>query len=58
MELLVYFTLKEKYSKVKKLRSRLEEMNKIIINHGELSRCIDLASSLHRTQRIETIRLK
>jgi len=28
---------------------------KIIINHGELSRCIDLASSLHRTQRIETI---
>ena len=28
---------------------------KIIINHGELSRCIDLASSLHRTQKIETI---
>ncbi len=27
---------------------------KIIINHGELSRCIDLASSLHRTQSIET----
>tara|TARA_Y100000034_G_scaffold101783_1_gene126288 strand:+ start:4551 stop:6446 length:1896 start_codon:yes stop_codon:yes gene_type:complete len=28
---------------------------KIIINHGELSRCLDLASSLHRAQRVETI---
>ena len=30
MESLVNFALKEKYSKVKKLRSRLEEMNKLI----------------------------
>ena len=30
MESLVNFALKEKYTKVKKLRSRLEEMNKII----------------------------
>jgi hypothetical protein len=28
---------------------------KIIINHGEQSKCLDLASSLHRSQRIETI---
>ncbi len=28
---------------------------KIIINHGEPSRCLDLASSIHRTNRIETI---
>lgn len=28
---------------------------KIIINHGEPSRCIDLASTLHRAHRIETI---
>jgi len=28
---------------------------KIIINHGEPSRCIDLASSLHRMQKIETV---
>jgi uncharacterized protein len=27
---------------------------KIIINHGEPSRCLDLASSLHRAHRIET----
>lgn len=28
---------------------------KIIINHGEPSRCIDLASTIHRTQKIETV---
>ncbi len=28
---------------------------KIIINHGEPSRCLDLASSLHHTNRIETV---
>ena len=28
---------------------------KIIINHGEPSRCLDLASTLHRLYRIETI---
>jgi uncharacterized protein len=27
---------------------------KVILNHGEQSKCLDLASSLHRTQRIET----
>ncbi|MDP2947468.1 MAG: hypothetical protein Q8N88_05125 [Nanoarchaeota archaeon] len=30
MESLAYFALKEQYSKVRKLRSRLENMNKII----------------------------
>ncbi|PIN93221.1 hypothetical protein COU54_04095 [Candidatus Pacearchaeota archaeon CG10_big_fil_rev_8_21_14_0_10_31_24] len=30
MESLVNFALQEKYSKVKKLRSRLEEMNKLL----------------------------
>jgi len=28
---------------------------KIIINHGESSRCLDLASSLHKTYRVETV---
>ncbi|MFH1770389.1 MAG: beta-CASP ribonuclease aCPSF1 [archaeon] len=28
---------------------------KIIVNHGEASRCIDLAKSIHKTNRIETI---
>ncbi|NOZ80973.1 MAG: beta-CASP ribonuclease aCPSF1 [DPANN group archaeon] len=28
---------------------------KIIINHGENSRCLDLASSLHKTYRLETV---
>ncbi|PIN78222.1 beta-CASP ribonuclease aCPSF1 [Candidatus Woesearchaeota archaeon CG10_big_fil_rev_8_21_14_0_10_34_8] len=28
---------------------------KVIINHGESSRCLDLASSLHKVNRIETI---
>ena len=28
---------------------------KIIVNHGEASKCLDLASSLYRQQRIETI---
>lgn len=28
---------------------------KVIINHGEQSRSLDLASSLHKTQRVETI---
>ncbi len=28
---------------------------RILINHGEQSKCLDLASSLHRTQKIETI---
>ena len=28
---------------------------KIIINHGENSRCLDLASSLHKTFRVETV---
>jgi len=28
---------------------------KIIVNHGENSRCLDLASSLHRQYRIETV---
>jgi uncharacterized protein len=28
---------------------------KIIINHGEPSRCLDLASSIHRAQKVETI---
>ncbi len=27
---------------------------KIFINHGEVSRCLDLASSIHRTNKIET----
>jgi len=27
---------------------------KIIINHGEISRCLDLASTIHRANRIET----
>lgn len=27
---------------------------KIIVNHGESSRCLDLASSMHRTYRVET----
>jgi len=28
---------------------------KIVINHGEPSRCLDLASSIHRTNKIETV---
>jgi KH/beta-lactamase-domain protein len=28
---------------------------KIIINHGEQSKCLDLASSIHKSQRIETV---
>lgn len=28
---------------------------KILINHGEASRCLDLASSLHKTYRVETL---
>ena len=28
---------------------------KILINHGENSRCLDLASSLHKNYRVETI---
>ena len=28
---------------------------KVIINHGENSRCLDLASSIHKTFRIETV---
>jgi hypothetical protein len=28
---------------------------KIILNHGENSRCLDLASTLHKMYRIETI---
>ncbi len=28
---------------------------KIILNHGESSRCLDLASSLHKTYRLETL---
>ena len=35
---------------VRKLKPR-----KIIINHGESSKTLDLASSLHRANRIETI---
>jgi predicted metal-dependent RNase len=27
---------------------------KVIVNHGENSRCLDLASSLHKQYRIET----
>ena len=27
---------------------------KVIINHGESSRCLDLASAIHKTMRIET----
>ena len=27
---------------------------KVIVNHGESSRCLDLASSVHRQNRIET----
>ena len=27
---------------------------KVIINHGENSRCLDLASSIHKQNRIET----
>ena len=35
---------------------RLEpQPKKIIIVHGENSRCLDLASSLHKMQRVETI---
>jgi len=29
--------------------------NKIIINHGEQSKCLDLASTIHKLHRIETI---
>jgi len=38
-------------------RINLNELNpkKIIIVHGENSRCLDLASSLHKMQRVETI---
>ena len=28
---------------------------KVIVNHGEISRCLDLASSIYKTNRIETI---
>jgi predicted metal-dependent RNase len=28
---------------------------KVIVNHGEDSRCLDLASSVHKQMRIETI---
>ena len=28
---------------------------KVVINHGEPSRCLDLASSIHRTNKIETV---
>ena len=28
---------------------------KVIVNHGEASRCLDLASSLHKVHRIETV---
>ena len=28
---------------------------KVIINHGEPSRCLDLASSIHRTNKVETV---
>jgi len=28
---------------------------KVIINHGENSRCLDLASSIHKIYRIETV---
>ena len=28
---------------------------KVIINHGESSRCLDLASSIHKVNRVETI---
>jgi len=27
---------------------------KVIVNHGENSRCLDLASSIHKANRIET----
>ena len=27
---------------------------KVLINHGEVSRCLDLASSIHKAARIET----
>ena len=28
---------------------------RIILNHGEQSRCLDLASSLHKSQKVETL---
>ena len=28
---------------------------KVIVNHGESSRCLDLASSIHKQNRIETV---
>ena len=28
---------------------------KLVVNHGESSRCLDLASSVHKANRIETI---
>ncbi len=28
---------------------------KVIVNHGENSRCLDLASSIHKQNRIETV---
>ena len=28
---------------------------KVIINHGENSRCLDLASSIHKQYRVETV---
>ena len=28
---------------------------KVIINHGENSRCLDLASSIHKQNRVETV---
>jgi len=28
---------------------------KILVNHGEASRCLDLASSIHKQYRVETV---
>ncbi|MCX6711923.1 MAG: beta-CASP ribonuclease aCPSF1, partial [Candidatus Woesearchaeota archaeon] len=28
---------------------------KVIVNHGESSKCLELASTIHKTQKIETV---
>lgn len=46
------------HSDRRQLMSFLHKLNpkpkKVIINHGENSRCLDLASSVHKTMRVET----
>ncbi|MEK6812611.1 MAG: beta-CASP ribonuclease aCPSF1 [Nanoarchaeota archaeon] len=37
------------------VHSLIPRPKKIIVNHGEASRCLDLASSLHKQNRVETL---